>query len=226
MACLTMAALGAQRAASGPSTAITSSVAEPAGYGAELPAPPDIPATLALLAEKPRMLSYAVTRGEDGKWLHLAAEAETAYPVRAATIAGIVQNYVGASKIFSRIGWVKILDRQDNGTITEQYSGVKAFGFKFYTTNRFRMWTSGVGDYTVMHFLQVESGGTMRNCSGYWAVVDRSTADEPLCYIHYGLSFEALDQFPGQEAVMQGFGEEDVLRALKELGQTAEKQGR
>lgn len=190
---------------------------------AGLPAAPDTATTLALLGENPRMRSYAVGRSEDGKWIRLTAQAETAYPVGASTITEIIENYVGASKVFSRIGWVKIIDKLDNGAITEQFSGVKAFGFKFYTTNRFHQWTSDTNDYTVMHFLQIASGGTMRNCSGYWAVADRSTPGEPLCYLDYSLSFEALDQFPGQEAVMRGFGEADVLRALKELGQAATK---
>lgn len=189
----------------------------------ELPSPPDRATARSLLAGRPRALTYQVTRSEDGKWIRLSAETEAAYPVHASTIEGIIKNYVGASKVFSRIDWVKIIEKLDNGAITEQFSGVKAFGFKFYTTNRFHMWTSGKGDYTVMHFLQVASGGTLRDCSGYWAVVDRSTADAPLCYLHYSLSFEARDQFPGQEAVMRSFGEADVLRALNELGNAAEK---
>ena len=221
IACFATAYLGAldMKTAALPSTAALPD------EGAGPPAPPDAHAIAALLGENPRIRSYAVTRSEDGKWIRLSAQAETAYPVDASTITGIVENYVGASKIFSRIGWVKIIGKAENGTITEQFSGVKAFGFKFYTTNRFRQWTSGEADYTVMHFLQIASGGTMRNCSGYWAVADRSTADRPMCYMDYSLSFEALDQFPGQEAVMRSFGEADVLRALEELGQAAKKNG-
>ncbi|HUX40228.1 MAG TPA: hypothetical protein VMV83_03585 [Rectinemataceae bacterium] len=225
IACFATAFLGALDTGTARTATLPASATLP-DEGAGPPPPPDADVTVALLGENPRIRSYTVTRSGDGKWIRLSAQAETAYPVGASTITEIVENYVGASKIFSRIGWVKIIDKVENGTITEQFSGVKAFGFKFYTTNRFRQWTSGENDYTVMHFLQVASGGTMRNCSGYWAVADRSTPDKPMCYLDYSLSFEALDQFPGQESVMRGFGEADVLLALKELGQAAEKTGK
>ena len=132
---------------------------------------------------------------------------------------------MNASKVFSRIDWVRIVGTSPDGVITEQLSGVKAFGFKFYTTNRFRHWKSLDGDYTILNFLQTESGSTMRNCAGAWSIADRSSPGAPLCYLHYSLAFDALDRFPGQEAVMRDFGQADVLRVLGELGAAAKKAG-
>lgn len=188
---------------------------------AALPAPPGAAAVRALLASGPRVLSYEVGRSEDGKWIRLSSVCEAAYPVPAATLKAILEDYAGAPKVFSRIGWVKILDRYPDGALTEQYSGVLAFGFKFYTTNRFHQWTSREGPYINLHFEQVTSGGTMRGCDGAWSLVDRSGSEGPLSFLHYAIAFETLAQFPGQEAVMRNFGESDILRVLKELGEAA-----
>ena len=186
-----------------------------------VPEAPDMETTRRLLSEKPRMLSYEVKSGTESGWITLSASCESAYAASATTIEKILENYVGAPKIFSRIDWVRIVDRLPDGAITEQSSGIKAFGLKFYPVTRFHQWTSRDADYINMNFIQVASGGTLKNCYGAYSVADRSTADSPLCYFHYSISFEARLEFPGQEAIMRNFGAADIERVVTELGEAA-----
>ena len=218
----TAARLAAQSEGSVPVLASVDAVPQ---LGLDLPQPPDFEATKRLLEGAPRMLSYSVKSDDTGEWIKFSATCETAYPVSGTSLEAILQDYANAAKVFSRIDWVKIVDRLPNGVITEQFSGIKALGVKFYTKNRFHQWTSREAGYVNMNFYQIESGGTMRNCIGAWSVVDRSKPGEPLCYLHYDLSFDTLAQFPGQEAAMRGLGEADVLRVLKELGTAARERG-
>jgi hypothetical protein len=175
------------------------------------------------LVDKPLQISYTVSKAQGSKWIRLDAEYETAYPVSAATVVAILANYEGIPRILSRVASVKVLERLPDGAIIEQRSGVKAFGIEFYTTVHFhnRTLLEKPGN-TTFFFDQIDSGGTMENCSGFWQVIDRSSPGSPLVLIRYRLTFDVLDQFPGQEPIMRSFGPGDIERTLRELGSSAE----
>lgn len=190
----------------------------------QAPPPPDLADIHTLLGKPPHLISYRVTSSSDGKWIGLSAECETAYPAPAATIQALLEDYPGASRIFSRIGWAKIVDTLPDGTIVEQYSGVKVFGIEFYTLSRFREWTSRDSDYAIVNFVQIGSDGSMRNCDGSWSIADRSQDGKSLSYLRYEISFETLAKYPGQELAMRNFGQADIIRVLNELGAAAKKE--
>ena len=81
-------------------------------------------------------VEFTVSRQDGSKWIRLAAEYETSFPVAPATLYAVLNDYPGLPGVFSRVVAVKILSKNDAAIDTEQTSGVKAFGLEFYTTIR------------------------------------------------------------------------------------------
>jgi len=188
------------------------------GIGAEPPG------TLAAQpALQPLQISYSVTRAENSRWISLRADYEIDFPVPPEALSSILEDYERLSGVFTRIDWAKVVSRREGWVITEQRSGVKAFGIEFYTNLFFRNRSdrSNPGKVRVI-FEQEGEAKTLINSQGYWDIEDRSSPAGPLSHLHYRIAFDTLAQYPGQETIMRNFGPGDIERTIKELGLAAE----
>ncbi|MEI6876484.1 MAG: hypothetical protein WCL50_15295 [Spirochaetota bacterium] len=123
-----------------------------------------------------------------------------------------------------RVGSVKVLSRSADLVLTEQRSGVKVLGIEFYATSLFANRMRHDDPESIrFDFDQMDSGGNVENCRGYWSITDFSSPGLKLSYVRYRVEFEALAQYPGQESIMRNLGAGDIERTMRELGLRAMK---
>ena len=119
---------------------------------------------------------------------------------------------------------LKVLSRSADLVLTEQRSGVKVLGIEFYATSLFANRMRHDDPESIrFDFDQMDSGGNVENCRGYWSITDFSSPGLKLSYVRYRVEFEALAQYPGQESIMRNLGAGDIERTMRELGLRAVK---
>jgi hypothetical protein len=173
-------------------------------------------------AAAPRQLRYDVSDYRDvgGKrWIRLNCDFECAYGENMEKVIATLWDFKSTPKVFSRIESVRL--RSDTGTaaVTEQRLVVRVLGLAFVSDLVYgnALTRRGEKEATV-GFAMIESDGSCLSTSGAWDMEDRSLPSVPSTYVRY--SFETIiePRFPGQAAIMRGFGAADVKSAMRELG--------
>jgi hypothetical protein len=186
------------------------------------------PIALPLAGESPanggsaQQLSFEVSdyRDDQGRrWIHLSSEFECLYDERMDDLIATLWNFPNAPKVFSRIETVRVLSRSPTSAVTEQRTAFRLFGFAFISNLIFnnvlvRRGTSGAR----VSFELIETDGSCLSTVGSWDLEDRSDLSGSATYARFSLESYVEPRFPGQAAIMRGFGAADMRRTMRELG--------
>jgi hypothetical protein len=175
----------------------------------------------------PRQLGFEVSDYTDphGKaWIHLSGEFECEYAESVQDIVSTLRDFAGTPRVFSRIEEVRVRSTAGTTVVTEQRSAVRVLGFAFVSNLVFRneLASSGSKAATVS-FELIEGDGSCLATRGAWELVDRSVDMSPRTYARFRLESYVEPRFPGQAAIMRGFGAGDMKRTMRELGQATKR---
>lgn len=171
----------------------------------------------------PRPLLFEVSdyRDAGGKhWIRLACDFECLYPRRMETIVSTLWDFEGSPKIFSRIEAVRVRSETGTTSVTEQRTAVRVLGLAFISELVFgnAIVRRGPGAATVS-FETIETDGSCLSTKGAWELEERSGLPSPSTYVRFHFESYIEPRFPGQAAIMRGFGAGDIKRTMRELGQ-------
>jgi hypothetical protein len=129
-------------------------------------------------------------------------------------------DFTGSPRTFSRIEAVRL--RSDTGTeaVTEQRTAVRVLGLAFISNLVFHNALARKGPAAAtIRFETIETDGSCLSTEGAWDLEDRSDPAGPATYVTYSLDSFVEPRFPGQAAIMRAFGQGDIKRVMRELGQ-------
>ena len=170
-----------------------------------------------------RQLRFEVSdyRDPQGKrWIHLSCEFEYSYQARMEDIIVTLWDFPRAPKIFSRIESVRVLSDTGTVAVTDQRTAVRVLGLAFISNLVFRSTlTRRNPDSTTLSYETIKTDGSCLSAAGAWYLEEKSASSGPSTYARYSLESYVEPRFPGQAAIMRGFGAADVKKVMRELGQ-------
>jgi len=177
--------------------------------------------------DPPRQLAFEVSdfRDAQGKdWIHLSGEFECDYAEKMDAVLAILWDFPEAPRVFSRIEAVRVRSSSTTRAVTEQRSAVRLLGFAFISDLVFDnvLAKRGEGEASVS-FELLESDGSCLSTSGNWELRDLSGPAGPRTNAKFTLDSYIQPRFPGQTAIMRGFGAEDMRKTMRELGEAIER---
>jgi hypothetical protein len=171
----------------------------------------------------PRQLRFEVSDYRDGngkKWLRMSYDFECAYGERMDKVIATLWDFRSSPKVFSRIESIRLRSDTGSAAVTEQRTVVRVLGLAFASDLVFSTALTRQGPAAAtVGFEMIETDGSCLSSRGSWAMEDRSVPGFPSTYVRYTVETDIEPRFPGQAAIMRGFGAADVKAAMRELGQ-------
>ncbi len=169
-----------------------------------------------------RQLGFEVSEYRDadgGRWIHMTCEYEGIYGASIDELIATLWDFPRSPRVFSRIEAVRVRSESKDFAITEQRTAVRLLGLAYVSNLVFanRIERTGPREAKVS-FETIETDDTCLSSKGGWTFSEDQGKDGPTTLARYSVDSYIKPRFPGQAAIMRGFGASDVARLLRELG--------
>jgi len=169
-----------------------------------------------------RELGFEVSDFHDAQgkyWIHVSGKFACDYAQAMDDVIATLWDFADAPRVFSRIEAVRVRSSSAGAAVTEQRTAVRVLGLAFISNLVFRnaLKRTGTGA-AVLSFELLESDGSCLATRGAWELANEPGPSGPRTHAEFWLDTYVEPRFPGQAAILRGFGAGDMRRTMRELG--------